>query len=141
MKFNQLFRALVFCCLSACMSSPPKPITSNQSQSESFLNGEIRLNCKISCSRAFGSEAVHLNKLYKAGLWHELARKIYEIDFNIDIAYFYLGRAAEGLGKIKAAEKYYLLSQSAWTWCIYPTCQGLSFPDASVKRLNKLKLN
>ena len=125
-------------CLSliGCMSSHPKVSVSSFDQA--FHNGEIRLGCSLLCSMQFGASLSDMHQLYLQQRWHELSREIIEIGFNQDIAYYYLGRAAEGLGKTKAAEVYYLLSQSA-PRCILNGCQGFSFPDVVNDRLANIK--
>ncbi|WP_160816595.1 retropepsin-like aspartic protease [Nitrosomonas oligotropha] len=118
------------------MSSHPKVSVSSFDQA--FLNGEIRLDCQLLCGMQFGASLSDMHQLYLQQRWHELSRKIIEIGFNQDIAYYYLGRAAEGLGKTKSAEVYYLLSQSA-PRCILNGCNGLSFPDVINDRLANIK--
>lgn len=118
------------------MSSHPK--ASESSFNQAFLNGEIRLDCQLLCSMQFGASSSDMHQLYLQQRWHELSREVIEIGFNQDIAYYYLGRAAEGLGKTRAAEIYYLLSQSA-PRCILNGCQGLSFPDVVNDRLVNIK--
>lgn len=118
------------------MSSHPKASVSSFNQA--FLNGEIRLDCQLLCSMQFGASSSDMHQLYLKQRWHELSREVIEIGFNQDIAYYYLGRAAEGLGKTKAAEIYYLLSQSA-PRCILGGCMGLSFPEVVTDRLVNLR--
>ncbi|WP_150050064.1 hypothetical protein [Methylomonas rhizoryzae] len=122
--------------INGCATSPPKP--KSESLYKDFLNGDVRLECRVTCGGAFGSSIADMNQLYNAGLWKELAEKVYLIGFNQDIAYFFLGRAAEGLEKYKAAETYYLLAQSA-TACVLGGCGGLVFPDIVNSRLANLK--
>lgn len=133
---NTVLSLLTCLSLIACMSSHPK--ASESSFNQAFLNGEIRLDCMFLCSGKFGADARDIHQLYLQQQWHELSLKVSEIGFNIDIAYFYLGRAAEGVGKPKAAEVYYLLSQSA-PRCILGGCMDLSFPDVVTDRLVNLR--
>ncbi|MBB3009991.1 hypothetical protein [Cupriavidus alkaliphilus] len=49
-----------------------------------------------------------------------------EIEFNYNLSYFYLGRAAEGLGYEAAAETYYLLAANTHQCVKY--CDGFVFP-------------
>lgn len=122
--------------LIGCISSPPKASVS--SFEHAFLNGETRLDCTLLCSMKFGTNLPDMHQLYLQQRWHELSSKVIEIGFNQNIAYYYLGRAAEGLGKPKAAEIYYLLSESA-PRCLLNGCKGLSFPDVTTERLANIK--
>jgi predicted aspartyl protease len=135
-----LGRICILCSLSliisGCASSPSLTTTSSYN---AFLNGDVRLDCNLPCSFKFGWNLPDIQKLYEAGKWQELAERVYTIGFNEDIAYFYLGRAAEELNKPKAAEIYYLLSQSA-SKCVLSACSVFSFPESSNKRLSNLKL-
>ncbi|MEQ1530346.1 MAG: retropepsin-like aspartic protease [Methylococcales bacterium] len=134
-----LGRICILCSLSliisGCASSPSLTTTSSYN---AFLNGDVRLDCNLPCSFKFGWNLPDIQKLYEAGKWQELAERVYTIGFNEDIAYFYLGRAAEELNKPKAAEIYYLLSQSALK-CILSSCSVFSFPESTNKRLSNLK--
>ena len=137
--YKQILRVILytlFLSLTGCMSLHPKGAIS--SFDDAFLNGEIRLDCRYLCSMKFGANAQDIHQLYLQQRWHELSLRVSEIGFNIDIAYFYLGRAAEGVGKPRAAEVYYLLSQSA-PRCILNGCMGLSFPDVVTDRLVNLR--
>lgn len=134
-----LGRLAKLCCLSLIISGcASSPNLSSTSLRNAFLNGDVRLDCVLSCSLKFGVNLPDMHNLYGARRWEELAEKVYSIGFNQDIAYFYLGRAAEELNKPKAAEIYYLLSQSA-PKCVLNGCNGFSFPESSSERLSKLK--
>lgn len=101
--------------LSACASNGPSIASGSfpPSSFESFLNGQIRLECKLSCAGKFGLNLPEMHNLYTTEKWNSLSSLVMEIGENMNIAYYYLGRAAEGLGKPKAAETYYLLSDSS----------------------------
>jgi predicted Zn-dependent protease len=73
-----------------------------------------------------------LADLYKAGSWRDLASKVLDLDFELDLSYFYLSKAARGLGFEQAAEKYQQqaieLSKSEKTACakkFMVSCSGL----------------
>ncbi len=140
MRPNKQFLGIVLCglffWLSGCMSLPSKVTRSNLN--DAFRNGDIRLDCMFLCSGKFGANLQDIHQLYLLERWHDLSTKVLEIGFNQDLAYFYLGRAAEGIGEFKAAEIYYLLSQSA-PRCILNGCKGLSLPSLATDRLANLK--
>lgn len=97
---------------------------------EEFKNGEARLGCRWHCALTWGLYRNEANGLYKAQAWSDLALNVLRIGYGDDLSYFYLGKAAEGLGHIRAAETYYRLSRSADLKCadIYGECYGLVFP-------------
>ena len=77
--------------------------------------------------------------LYNQGDWHSLALITIEINYGDNLAWFFLGRAAEGLGYYDAALVYYgkskKLSQNYMTRCIPPACVGFNVPDIVEKRI------
>jgi len=79
---------------------------------KSFERGEIRQNCGTSCAMLFGYARRDLRKAHDQGAWRELASRNLEIGFHGWLSYYYLGRAAEGLGKYKAAKIYYEFAKS-----------------------------
>lgn len=119
-----------------CASSPPRP--KSGSLYTDFSNGDIRLDCRLSCAGKFGSNLSYMMQLHNAESWNELAKEVYLAGFNQDIAYYFLGRSAEGLENYQAAETYYLLGQAA-TACMLSGCGGLVFPDVINNRLAILK--
>ena len=127
---------LIIQLLAGCTSLLPRP--KSDSLYTDFLDGDIRLECSISCAWTFGTNVPTLIQLYNAGLWKELAEKVYTIGFNQNISYFYLGRAAEELNKPTAAETYYKLAKSGPS-CILNGCSGFKFPDVIEQRLSVVK--
>jgi hypothetical protein len=55
--------------------------------------------------------------LYRQGLWPDLAQKVLAANYEWDLAYLYLARAAEGLGSSEAAITYYKLASASKTRC------------------------
>lgn len=108
-----------------------------------FLSGRIRLDCGFSCSGAWGANRQQANVFYAAERWDLLADQVLRIGFGSDITYFYLGRAAEGLGKIEAAENYYTLGQASKIHCdsLVNNCDGLDIPKSIGQRLRALKVD
>jgi len=108
----------------------------------SFTRGEIRLSCGISCAGAWGSSRRQAKAFYDNGLWNDLAKKVIEIGFDNQLSYFYLGRAAEGLGYFNAARTYYTHASSTKP-CdgLINNCDGFSFPTEINVRLASLPKN
>ncbi|MNF44651.1 hypothetical protein D3C85_969990 [compost metagenome] len=84
---------------------------------KAFSTGEVRLRCNISCSGRWGMERQKWTALYQNQLWQDLALSVADVNFQGDVQYFYLGRAAEGLGFYQAADTYYRLSRTVTFRC------------------------
>ena len=102
-----------------------------------FKNGDIRLNCDVICSGKFGFHRPEMKKLYNEGKWNELMLKVTSIGYSIDLAYYYLGRSAEGLEHYEAARVYYSLARASFK-CggALDICDDFEFPRNLVDREN-----
>lgn len=76
--------------------------------------GKLALDCGIDCYWSYIRNDHTLNSLHNAGQWQDLAISTMQIGHENDSAYYYLGRAAEELGHLQAAEKYYLYSAALY---------------------------
>lgn len=96
-----------------------------------FNKGGIRLTCGISCSGSWGSSRVDLKFLYSQSRWNDIVFVVARIGYGDDLAYFYLGRAAEELGSFDAALTYYQLALKNHTKCdgLFNICDGFLFPS------------
>lgn len=105
-----------------------------------FERGEARLNCEVSCSGAWGSARRQAKNLYDQGLWNDLAIEVARVGYKAELTYFYLGRAAEGLGHAEAARTYYKLGLANIHKCagILNNCDGLVFPNEFFAGINRL---
>ena len=72
-----------------------------------FQQGRIVLDCGVACAWPWISRREALYSLYAAGQWDALAAQVAEIGYQEDLAYYWLGRAAEGQGFLPAAARYY----------------------------------
>jgi hypothetical protein len=123
-------------CTSTGIQDAQGPVTSDAFAI--FARGEIRLNCDISCSGSFGTVARSMHAKYEQGQWRSLAMGIAQVGWTTDLTYFYLGRAAEGLGLSYAAKTYYRLSIDSKGHCqglLANVCKGLVFPRDAQARL------
>jgi hypothetical protein len=70
-----------------------------------------------------------------------LAKGVIQVGYSDDLTYYYLGRAAEGLGHLDAARTYYKLSNASRTKCasIINNCDGIKLPLQSQERLSNLE--
>lgn len=140
-----LFIALfaTYLTLTGCASSGPIILGDEKiSQAEAFQKGLIRLDCVFTCSGKFGSNLKEIDALLYARSWNELATKVMSVGYGGDLTYYYLGRAAEGLGYLPAAKTYYELSLSSKVTCEVmgvSNCQGHKFPDDINKHLADIK--
>lgn len=104
-------------------------VSVGQQLTEKFLDGELRLSYSFFGQGASGATKAKL--LYDAKKWQELAIYVADQGSVLDIYYFYLGKAAEGLNRPKAAEAYYRLalesvrSDGCASVAIYNPCQGI----------------
>jgi S1-C subfamily serine protease len=80
--------------------------------------------------------------------WHALADLVQRKGINNDLAWYYLGRAAEGLGHADLARTYYLRSldrtksdkySQRCQGKVMSMCDGFSFPDVAQARLGSLQ--
>jgi hypothetical protein len=102
--------------LAACATIPPSPRHETDEQAvEEVRAGKAVLDCTQSCSGAWRHNRSELTARYNSGHWRELAALVMQIDYRQDLAYFYLGRAAEGLGENDAALAYYKTAKSLAT--------------------------
>ena len=103
---------------------------------EQFKRGNTIFDCEVSC--AFVYDGAVLKFLYGSEDWEALARKTLEYGMLEDESYFFLAKAAEGLGHLDAARKYYKRSIAATRADMscggfLETCEGFDFPhDAKV---------
>jgi hypothetical protein len=70
-------------------------------------SGKLALDCGMKCSFTFINRAAQLQALDIAERWNDLAEQTMQIGFGNDLAYYYLGQSAQGLGYHQAAIDYY----------------------------------
>jgi hypothetical protein len=78
---------------------------------QQFSGGKVNLTCSTTtCAWTFGGNRKLLLMLQQSRQWERLANEVVALDYDLDLSYFYLGQAAEGMGKPSAALHYYRLS-------------------------------
>lgn len=94
---------------------------------EELASGELRLECGVSCSYAWGWHGASIRREYDNGDWIGLAYRVKQINHRIDKAYYFLGRSSEELGYYSAANIYYKLAESSPLKCagLINTCDGI----------------
>jgi tetratricopeptide (TPR) repeat protein len=86
-----------------------KSITPEISSSimDDLKHGRTNLDCDNLCALSFINKQSDLYALDMAENWKDLAIAVARIGHGEDLAYYYLGQAAQGLGYHEAAIKYY----------------------------------
>lgn len=99
--------ALFFLGLAAC--APVQTMNPEfRAQTLSALrSGTINLDCGAACAWGWVTERERMRAFDAAGDWESLALRVAQVGYQKDLAYYYLGRAAEGLGYREAALAYY----------------------------------
>ncbi len=126
-----------------CATDRPKaaePIERLQVLSE-LSNGHLRLECNTACAASWRLARPRLKGLYENKVWQDLAVEVTRIGQPSDLAYFYLARAAEGLGHPRAAELYFKLSRASPSRCegwIFNSCDGIQLPAEATAGLGRV---
>ena len=96
-----------------------------------LANGKARLTCETTCLIAWSSASKKIKALHDNKLWEDLAVEVSKIGYASDLTYYYLGRAAAGLGHTDAAKDYYRLGLSQTQHCDgwFSSCEGFEFPS------------
>ena len=109
---------------------------------DTFRRGDTRLVSSVTTVPRWALNRSRLRALYDAQQWRELAVRVAMIDHNEDLSWYYLGRAAEGMGYRKAARVYYRQAQTATLKCdgaLFNNCDGVHVLGQSIQRLALLK--
>jgi hypothetical protein len=131
--------------LGACaeLGHAPAPPETDANALERLRGGDAVLSCdSAACGEAWRRNQADIIRRYNAGEWRELALLVMRTDYSQDLAYFYLGRAAEGLGAARAALGYY---RTAITLATGPAADARCAANASgcggLSLLNELALH
>jgi hypothetical protein len=118
--------------------TPKVPVLTPEIQAQMIVDiksGNAVLDCNIACTGPwfFGGHE-ELRQFYAAQDWQALGTHVLKIGLQMDLGYFYLGRAAEGMGADEAALKYYRIAGALATGsmtslqCAHTECDGISLP-------------
>jgi clan AA aspartic protease (TIGR02281 family) len=127
--------------LSACAVDPqsisPTDVTARQTL---FQNGQASLECTLGCAGSYGMARPQLKIDYETQDWTSLSNQILSIGYGTDQAWYYLGRAAAGLGYNRAAKIYFAHALSAPQKCtiFVNVCDGLDIPSLAQTQLAAL---
>jgi hypothetical protein len=101
-----------------------------------FQGGQPMLDCSMAeCGLGWMQNQQKAALLEATGNWQELALFVMRIGFMDDLTYYYLGRAAQELGYMQAAQRYYRIAERLSVTDMacgnrpHNICSGHSFPD------------
>ena len=116
-----IYAGCLLVCLAGCatqVAPPPHQADTTQTDEQALAQlraGKVALDCGQSCASKWLGNMAELQTRYTAGEWRELALLVMQVNYSQDLAYFYLGRAAEGLGDRSAALAYYSTARALAT--------------------------
>ena len=94
--------------LSGCMEVAELPRTTAPELLDTVRNGTAQLGCVSSASADLWLSRAEQAAIYtKQGRWAELSTLLVATNYRSDLTWWFLGRAADGLGSPKAAVGYY----------------------------------
>jgi hypothetical protein len=99
----------------ACGGPSPIATADRASLLDQFRAGGVELTCQLPCAGTWVNNLPLLRTLDETGQWKQLAVEVTRINYQKDVDYYYLGRAAEGLGLAAAARGYYARSYALAT--------------------------
>jgi hypothetical protein len=110
-----------------------------------FANGEAELitpgwTTGIAAAAAAETNGLLTKQLHDRGQWKTLATVVLKDNYGDNLRWYYLGRAAEGMGLCDTAEHYYRISKERSerfeTRCLSIVCRGFKFPEILEEHLN-----
>lgn len=85
---------------------PNKAIAFYSPEYESFKRGDFEFRCE-SCSVQFYQKQTQLKKMHDKHDWRGLAQSVIKTGYAMDLSYYYLASAAQGLGLVGASKTYF----------------------------------
>jgi Trypsin-like peptidase domain len=144
-----LIAFIAMLCLSACASTAVDTTdAATTARYDAFKSGNVILPMGTLEAAEWTLNRDTAYNLLGAGRWRELADLIQRKGINNDLNWYYLGRAAEGLGEIELARAYYQRSiertrsdkySQRCQGKVISMCDGFDFPDVAQTRLGALK--
>jgi hypothetical protein len=102
-----LLLSLIIQCGCASLGAHDRSRENIEYSVDNLIDGNIRLVCGVNCYVTYLQRWEQLKELHDKHEWLDLARKVSEIGYELDLAYYYLGRASEVLKSYDAARTYY----------------------------------
>jgi hypothetical protein len=124
--------------LAAC--APQEATVSPEQRLAMISTGEPLLSCRANCLAAWRAAEPQAETLAADRRWTDLALLVLRVDYEDDLAVYYLAEAAQGMGYRTAAAGYYRqsieLSAGPASCAAYSgLCGGTSLPRAALARL------
>ncbi len=146
---NTLLRCTAIVSIACALANCAQTSISRNSQEKSaqvledFTNGKTRLTCETTCLIAWSSASKKIKALHDKKLWQDLSLEVIHIGYASDLTYYYLGRAAAGMGHAEAAKNYYRLGLSQTQHCDgwISSCDGLDVPHELRAQMANLSNN
>lgn len=120
-----------------------QPLTFYSAEFDQFQNGALELTCTSECSAPFLLKQGALKEAHDNKNWRVLALDAIKVGYRFDLSYYYLGKAAQGLGFNSSAKKYFeeavKLSESKDESCahgIFLGCGGIDVTQTSRQALS-----
>jgi hypothetical protein len=108
---NQIAIGAGLLCLAGCANKYDTITPEIQARMMSDLQqGNLTLDCGPKCTFTWLAQAPQVHALDIAEKWNDLAVRVQQIGYGSDLAYYYMGQAAQGLGYHTAAITYYSTS-------------------------------
>jgi len=125
--------------LSACATQPLPTGFDNRA----FFSGATRLGCaSLLCASKWRLASEDIFQSYASGDWIALIESVEGLGYDSDIAYFYLGRAADELGAPEAARAYFRLARATSKTCstdILGDCHGIDVAREAGRQLSEIE--
>ncbi|MEJ6007033.1 hypothetical protein WG899_15885 [Paucibacter sp. AS339] len=142
-RLSSRLAALAALALAGCAAPNAVPPGGEAQLLADIKAGTVALDCNLACSPIYIFNQTRLQQLYRAQNWPELALATAKTSYRRDIAYFYLGAAAQGMQAWAAADRYYRMAGALATGndptaqcrTIQNLCAGFNFPQDIVSRL------
>ncbi len=109
-----------FLAMGGCQTTVPLSPDQQSRVLNQFSAGALRLDCSsIGCAAEFGYNRPNFVQLHNTGRWRELVLEIARVNYEQDMSYWYLGRAAENLNFPQLAKTYYQIALNS------PRCNSI----------------
>jgi hypothetical protein len=106
-RFLSVTAAIALLGVAGCTQPQPMTPEIQASMLDNLKAGKATLTCGVTCSFTWIAQAPSVHQLDLAEKWEDLAVRVQQINYGSDLAYYYLGQAAQGLNAQQAAITYY----------------------------------
>lgn len=137
------FTPLLVVALAGCAAPNAVPPGGEKQLLEDIKAGTVQLDCGLACMPIYLINQPRIQQALRNQDWPEMGLLVAKTSYRRDIAYFYLGAAAEGMGALAAADRYYRMAGALATGSdpngkcasVQNLCGGFTFPRDIVTRL------